>query len=68
MKNIWKQALAALLSLVPAAVFAQAAPADTLTLEQVVREVVRNNDRVKAAAFMEESERRRIGQIGRAHV
>lgn len=44
--------------------FSQTAPTDTLTLQRVVQEVVRNNDRLKAAAFLEESARREIGPAG----
>lgn len=43
---------------------AQTTPTDTLTMDRVVQEVVRNNDRLKAAAFMEEAARRRIGPAG----
>lgn len=43
---------------------AQTAPTDTLTMDRVVQEVVRNNDRLKAAAFMEEAARRKIGPAG----
>lgn len=50
--------------LMAATSIAQIAPADTLTLPQVVQEVVRNNDRLKAAAFLEESARREIGPAG----
>jgi outer membrane protein TolC len=43
---------------------AQTAPTDTLTMERVVQEVVRNNDRLKAAVFLEEAARREIGPAG----
>lgn len=42
----------------------QTPPSDTLTMDRVVREVVRNNDRLKAAAFMEEAARREVGPAG----
>ncbi len=44
--------------------YAQAPPSDTLTMDRVVQEVVRNNDRLKAAAFMEEAARREVGPAG----
>lgn len=50
-------------SLVSAAV-AQTDPTDTLTMDRVVQEVVRNNDRLKATAFMEEAARREVGPAG----
>lgn len=43
---------------------AQTAPVDTLTLDGVVREVLQNNDRIKAAAYLEEAARREIGPAG----
>ena len=43
---------------------AQALVSDTLSMDQVVREVLRNNDRLKAAAYMEEAARREIGPAG----
>ena len=52
------------LMVVAARANAQATPSDTLSMDQVVREVVRNNDRLKAAAFMEEAARREIGPAG----
>jgi len=44
--------------------YAQTVPSDTLTMDRVVQEVVRNNDRLKAAAFMEEAARREVGPAG----
>lgn len=62
-KYLWILAIAVVL--LPSVVIAQAPlPAETLSVEQVVRDVVRNNDRVKAAAFMEEAARRQIGPAG----
>jgi outer membrane protein TolC len=43
---------------------AQEPAAESLTVDGVVRDVIAHNDRVKAAAFMEEAARREIGPAG----
>jgi outer membrane protein TolC len=53
-----------IVSLATSAARSQTVVAETLTVDQVVREVVRNNDRLAAAAYMEEAVRREVGPAG----
>jgi cobalt-zinc-cadmium efflux system outer membrane protein len=39
-------------------------PGDSVTLDQVIQDVVRNNDRLAAARYMEEATRAKIGSAG----
>jgi cobalt-zinc-cadmium efflux system outer membrane protein len=64
MKNIGIWMAAVLAMVAPSGLQAQSPPTDTLSLDQVVREVLRHNDGLKAAAFMEEAARRQVGPAG----
>lgn len=56
--------IAVLIICATSSLYGQTVPSDTLTMDRVVREVVRNNDRIKAAAFMEEAARQEVGPAG----